>query len=285
VEYFDGGTAITVRGGTTGVTLGGSATANCAVTYTSTGGHTIIVKYLGTTGTFAVSALSSSITQTVSASSAVTGSSTGNLVTDTDCFQLPSASAGSALNTHDSFSAGTAATLTSFSFTIRSATTTAQTATIGSISDSSWTVTGLTCAITGGLSLKTCTIVLSVPIPGANSVNLQVGGGGGTGVSGTWTTTDTVPYAKVKGCNDSHLLFREGNSGGQHAVLLPKELRAILFATTSWTCHRNHDFVSRGSIMNTKSDAELRNLQSSKVNAGSDAFRTCACEIWGSSVN
>ena len=199
VEFFDGGTAITVCGGTTGLTLGGSATANCAVTYTSTGRHTIIAKYLGNTGTYAVSALSSSITQTVSASSAVTGSSAGNLVTGTDYYQLPSASAGSASSMQNSFSAGTAATLTSFTFTISSSTAANQTATIGSISGSSWTATGLTCAITGGSGLKTSAIVSSVPISGANSVNLQVGCGGGTGVSGTWTTAYTVPQLKVKG--------------------------------------------------------------------------------------
>jgi hypothetical protein len=186
VEFFDGGTAITVCGGTTGLTLGGSDTANCAVTYTSAGGRTIIAKYLGNAGTYAVSSLSSSITQTVSASSAVTGNSTGNLVTGTDYYQLPSASAGSATSTHNSFSAGTATTLTSFTFTISVVTAATRTA------------TGLSCSMTGGSGLKTGTIDLSVPIPGAYSVNLQVGGGGATAVTGTWTSTYTQPWVKVE---------------------------------------------------------------------------------------
>jgi hypothetical protein len=41
--------------------------------------------------------------------------------------------------------------------------------------------------------LKTCTTVLSVPIPGAYSGNLQVVGGGANAVTGTWTTTHAQP--------------------------------------------------------------------------------------------
>jgi hypothetical protein len=193
VELFEDGTAITVCGGTTGVTLGGSATAICAVAYTSTGGHKITAEYLGNPGTYAASSVSSSIAQTVRASGAATGSSTGNLVTGTDRYQLPSASAGSATSTQNSCSAGTATTLTSFTFTIRGTTAATQTATIGPISGGTWTATGLTCAITGGSGLKTRTTVLSVPIPRTNSVNLHVVGGGANAVTGTWTTTHAQP--------------------------------------------------------------------------------------------
>jgi hypothetical protein len=52
--------------------------------------------------------------------------------------------------------------------------------------------------MTGGSGLKTGTIDLSVPIPGAYSVNLQVGGGGATAVTGTWTSTYTQPWVKVE---------------------------------------------------------------------------------------
>ena len=73
VEFFDGGTAIS---GCTAKALSGTGTdiATCVVTYASTtpSSHTITAQYLGNAGTYAASAVSNAVTETVSAASTKT---------------------------------------------------------------------------------------------------------------------------------------------------------------------------------------------------------------------
>jgi large repetitive protein len=64
IAFFDGGTAISACGGTTGNPLSGTS-ATCAVTYPASGSHTITAKYLGAPN-FNASPPSPSITQVVS---------------------------------------------------------------------------------------------------------------------------------------------------------------------------------------------------------------------------
>ncbi len=67
IEFFDGGTAITACGGTSGLAVNGFGQATCVIatnTYTTSGSHIITAQYLGSSG-FPASALSSPLTQVV----------------------------------------------------------------------------------------------------------------------------------------------------------------------------------------------------------------------------
>jgi len=70
IEFFDGGTAISVCGDTTGNPLSGTS-ATCAVTYPASGSHTITAKYLGAAN-YNASGTSPSITQVVGPASTTT---------------------------------------------------------------------------------------------------------------------------------------------------------------------------------------------------------------------
>lgn len=79
LEFFDGGKAISVCGGTSGRPLNSSGNATCTVTYRAVGAHTINAQYLGSAG-FAPSAVSPAFTQLVlqAATSTAVLSTTGS---------------------------------------------------------------------------------------------------------------------------------------------------------------------------------------------------------------
>jgi hypothetical protein len=191
VEFFDAGTAIA---GCTAqaVTFTSTDTATCQVTYNTTGSHVITVQYLGNPGTYNVSALSPSITQVVNASGSYAGSSTGNLSSTANYYLINGPSGGSTTSTDNSYSPGIATTLTSLTFTISAPSNTSQTAVVGLIAGSPWSVTGLTCTIIGGSNLTSCQIVVSVSVLAADYTNIEVVGGVDA-ITGSWTTTYTEP--------------------------------------------------------------------------------------------
>ena len=88
IEFLQGGTPIAACGGATGVTVNGSGTATCAVTYAATGSYNITATYLGDTNY--VTSTSSVVAQvvnkaatTTSLGSSVNPSVTGQSVTFT----------------------------------------------------------------------------------------------------------------------------------------------------------------------------------------------------------
>ena len=70
IEFFDGGTPIAACGGASGVAMTGTS-ANCAVSYATTGTHTITAQYLGDAN-YGASAVSSPLTEQVKLASSVT---------------------------------------------------------------------------------------------------------------------------------------------------------------------------------------------------------------------
>lgn len=64
IEFFDGGTAISTCGGTSGNPVNGSGAATCTMTYAAPGSHPLTAQYLGDSN-YNASALSSSTTQSV----------------------------------------------------------------------------------------------------------------------------------------------------------------------------------------------------------------------------
>jgi hypothetical protein len=192
VEFFNAGTAIN---GCTAQALSASSpdTAACTVVYTVTGSHVITAQYLGSTGTYSASAVSSSITQVVSSTSGdYTGSSTVNLPSTPTYFSINGASAGSSTDTFDEVTPGTAETITGLTFTMGSSSSTNHTATVGYITSGGvWTSTGISCTVTGGSGQTVCTASGSFSVPVGDSLNiLAVGNGNHTG---SWVTTYTQP--------------------------------------------------------------------------------------------
>jgi len=77
VEFFDGGNPIGVCGGVTGVAVNGSARATCAVSFASTGSHSITAQYLGNAAWYyAASPASNSVSQSVTAAATTVSVST-----------------------------------------------------------------------------------------------------------------------------------------------------------------------------------------------------------------
>jgi hypothetical protein len=190
VEFFDDGNPIAACAAQA-VTFTSSDTATCQVTYSSTGSHSITAENLGNPGAYNASPVSPPITQVVDASNSYTGINTGTL-SSANYYLLNGASAGSTTSTDNAYSPGVATTLTSLTFTISAASTTSQTAIVGLIAGSSWSATGLTCTITGGSTLTSCQIPVSVSIPAIDSINIEVVGGVDA-ITGSWTTTYTQP--------------------------------------------------------------------------------------------
>ncbi len=192
VEYFDGGTLI---GTCTAQPLSVSSpdTATCAVTYGSSGGHTIAAQYLGNSN-FAASATSPSITQTVNNLSYSGGSSTQGLPASPGDYYLINANqSGTASTTGlvNELTPGVAETLKSLSLTISSSSGTTHTATVYLIAAGHASATSLTCSITGGSGQTTCSTTTSVSIPAGDAINLLgVGNGNHTA---TWTIVYTQP--------------------------------------------------------------------------------------------
>jgi type II secretory pathway pseudopilin PulG len=195
VEFFDNGVGNPITGCTARPLSGASPfIATCAITYNNTTGspHPITAEYLGNAGTYAASAMSSSISQVVNASSSYPGSTTSFLSATANYYLINGVSLGSTTITANPYSAGVARTLTSLTFTISAVSATTQTASIGIVTGT-WTTTTLTCAITGGSGLTSCLVVLPVPVAAAQSISIKVVGGGLTNVTGSWTTTYTQP--------------------------------------------------------------------------------------------
>jgi hypothetical protein len=119
------------------------------------------------------------------------GSSNGNLPTGPDYYRIDTTSTGSLTSTANVITPGVAETLRSFTFNINSASGTNHTATIGLITGGTWAATALTCTITGGSGLTSCTVTANVSVSATQSINVRATGNGNH--SGTWTTTYTQP--------------------------------------------------------------------------------------------
>ena len=198
VEFLDGGTAVSTCGGATGVALGGGTpdTATCAVTYTTTGSHTITAKYLGAALAYTTST-SSALTQTVSTSSSYSSSNSNNLSGTVRYYPINGAS--SAGGSHPSsvtvVTETTATTLTSLTVTLSGTSTSATTITVGTESGNgngtftAFTPTSLTVTVPAGST----TAQLVTPISVSSGTSLEVTATGGSGVTATWVTTYTQP--------------------------------------------------------------------------------------------
>jgi hypothetical protein len=148
-----------------------------AGTFTATSG--------GKTGT------SGSVTINASPLTYSGSSNGGNIPTGPDYYSINAASNGSTSSTANTITPGVAETLRSFTFTINSASGSNHTATIGLITGGTWAPTALTCTITGGSNLTSCTITASVSVSATQSINVRASGNGGH--SGSWVTTYTQP--------------------------------------------------------------------------------------------
>jgi Fibronectin type III domain len=148
-----------------------------------------------TTGTFKATSATGSKTGTsgsvvIKIPLQYSGSST-SILTGPDYYRIDTSSTGSSTSTANSILPGVAETLRSFTFTINSASGTNHTATVGLIASGTWSATSLTCTITGGSGLTSCTVTANVSVSAAQSLNIRATGNGSH--TGTWTTNYTQP--------------------------------------------------------------------------------------------
>jgi hypothetical protein len=109
----------------------------------------------------------------------------------TSYYNINGSSSGSSSKTGNAITPGVAETLTSLTFTISSAASFGTyTATVGSITGTTWSATPLTCSIPTGQT--SCTITTNASVAANQSINVQVVTSFNSRV-GTWTTTYTQP--------------------------------------------------------------------------------------------
>ncbi len=118
-------------------------------------------------------------------------SGTSDIPSSATYYGINASSAGSGTSTNNTITPGVGETLTGLTFTINRTSTTSHTATVGIVTSGVWAATALTCTITGGSGLTSCTITANVSVSATQSINIQAVGNGTR--TGTWTTTYTQP--------------------------------------------------------------------------------------------
>ena len=107
------------------------------------------------------------------------------------------AGSGSTTSTANTVTLSQATTLTGLTFDTSGTSGLSYTATVGVVSGSTWTSTGLTCTSSGG---ATCTISGSISEPAGTQLNLKiVSSGSGSSRNATWTISYTGPGGNYPG--------------------------------------------------------------------------------------
>jgi hypothetical protein len=187
VVFSDGGTPISACAAQA---LSGTSpdTATCAVTYSSSGPHTITAQYPATTD-YAAST-SSSITQTVNSLS-YTGS-TSAAMTGSLYYGINTASSvGSTSSTANGLTLASGIHLTALSFSVPTSSVATFTASIGYFTGATWTA-AMTCSI--GTYVAQCSATGNVSIPAGNQISVRASRASGSpSYIGSWTVTYTQP--------------------------------------------------------------------------------------------
>ncbi len=127
------------------------------------------------------------------------GSSNGSAIASgTHYYTVNAAGSGSTTSTANTITLSQAETLTGLTFdTSGTSSGYSYTATVGTVSGSTWTSTGLTCTSSGG---NPCTSSGSISEPSGTKLNLKIVSGSGSGTrTGTWTVTYTGPAGLYPG--------------------------------------------------------------------------------------
>ena len=176
VEFFDGGVAI---GTCTAKALTGTSsdTATCVVSYASTtpSSHTITAQYLGSAGTYNASAVSPSITETVSAASTTTA------IASSDTTAVP----------------GQTITYTATVSVTAPGTGTPSAADTLTFKDGASTITCGAGSVAFNGTTATCTVVYASTTPATHSITAVFGGDANYSTSTSSTLTESVGKAST----------------------------------------------------------------------------------------
>ena len=132
-----------------------------------------------------------SSTTTTTTSGTYAGSSNGNIGTGSNYYLINGSSTASGSSTGNAYTPGTGTTLTGLTFTMNSSSGTSHVATVDVISGGTATPSALSCTVTGGSGLTSCSITVSVAVTSSQSINIDATGNGNH--TGTWTVTYTQP--------------------------------------------------------------------------------------------
>ena len=188
-------TAVATSGDTVAITDSPSGVCTMSagvVHFVGAGTCTINYNDSGNSSYLAATQVQESVSVTAGSSGSYSGGSNGNIPNTNTYYQVNVANSnGSSTNTSNTITPGVAETLTSISFTMNTSSGTNHTITIGLVHSGTWSATALTCTVTGGQNLTTCSANISVTVPVGYSINAQAIGNGNH--SGTWTVTYTQP--------------------------------------------------------------------------------------------
>jgi hypothetical protein len=126
-----------------------------------------------------------------SSGGAYTGSSNGNVPSSNTYYAINAGSTGSTTDTYDEVTPGVSETIKSLVFTLNTSSGSNHTAAVGYVTPGGVWTTALTCTISGGQNLTTCSASGSVSVPVGDSLNILASGNGNH--SGTWVTSYTQP--------------------------------------------------------------------------------------------